>query len=546
MSASSKKKLRKAENAELLTEKQRTERQEAKKLKLYTTVFAVVLALMVVFAAWTMISNAIETSGIKERSTVAVTVGDHDISNAELNYFYIDAVNNFYSNYGSYASMFGLDLSKPLDEQITNEETGATWADDFLSTAIDNATAVYALADEAEAQGYTLSEDDLAAVESNMTYLPLYAATYGYSDVDSYLKAMYGNGASEESLKAYYELTYLADSFYNSYSDSLTYTDDELRAAEAENYDKYSSFTYNYYYMTVSKFYEGGTTDSEGNTTYSDAEIAAAEAAALAAAEELVNGEYASVEDFNAAIAGLSINAEVENASSTVCTDYAYSSINSLYVDWMADDSRVEGDMTYAANTSTTTDDAGNEKTTLNGYYVVYYGSRNDNTFPLVNVRHILAAFEGGTTDDSGYTTYSDEEQAAARDAADALLAKWEAGDATEESFAELANTESDDGDGTTGGLYENVYPGQMVTNFNDWCFDESRKPGDTGIVMTEYGYHVMYFVGNSDTTYRDYQIHSELVTEASNEWYAALLDAMEVTKKDIKYIATDLVLSAG
>ena len=36
-----------------------------------------------------------------------------------------------------------------------------------------------------------------------------------------------------------------------------------------------------------------------------------------------------------------------------------------------------------------------------------------------------------------------------------------------------------------------------MVPTFNDWCFDESRQEGDTGIVKTDYGYHVMYFVGS-------------------------------------------------
>ena len=32
----------------------------------------------------------------------------------------------------------GLDPSKPLDEQIVNEETKQTWADDFIDTAIEN------------------------------------------------------------------------------------------------------------------------------------------------------------------------------------------------------------------------------------------------------------------------------------------------------------------------------------------------------------------------------------------------------------------------
>ena len=52
-------------------------------------------------------------------------------------------------------------------------------------------------------------------------------------------------------------------------------------------------------------------------------------------------------------------------------------------------------------------------------------------------------------------------------------------------------------GSASTGGLYADVAPGDMVDEFNDWCFDASRKPGDTGIVQTEFGFHVMYFVKN-------------------------------------------------
>ena len=64
---------------------------------------------------------------------------------------------------------------------------------------------------------------------------------------------------------------------------------------------------------------------------------------------------------------------------------------------------------------------------------------------------------------------------------------------ATEESFAALADEKSFDT--AEGGLYEGVYKGQMVPEFENWCFDEVRKPGHYGMVKTTYGYHVMYFV---------------------------------------------------
>ena len=115
-----------------------------------------------------------------------------------------------------------------------------------------------------------------------------------------------------------------------------------------------------------------------------------------------------------------------------------------------------------------------------------------------VDVRHILVQVEGGTTDESGNTTYSDEEWAACEAEAQAILDAWLAGDKTEDSFALLANEKSEDpGSNTNGGLYENVYVGQMVEPFETWCFDESRQYADYGLVRTSYGYHVMFFVGS-------------------------------------------------
>lgn len=114
----------------------------------------------------------------------------------------------------------------------------------------------------------------------------------------------------------------------------------------------------------------------------------------------------------------------------------------------------------------------------------------------VVDVRHILIMPKGGTTDENGVTTYSEEEWEAARVEAQALLDQWKSGDATEESFASLANEHTEDpGSQTTGGLYQGVKKGQMVPEFNDWIFDEGRVFADTDLVKTDYGYHVMYFV---------------------------------------------------
>lgn len=159
----------------------------------------------------------------------------------------------------------------------------------------------------------------------------------------------------------------------------------------------------------------------------------------------------------------------------------------------------------------------------------------------FVDVRHILIQVEGGTTDEEGNTTYSDEEWAACEAEAQAILDSWLAGEKTEDSFAALANEKSEDpGSNTVGGLYEQVYEGQMVTEFNDWCFDESRQYGDYGLVQTSYGYHVMYFVG-SEPVWK-YYAESDWANEQANKLLTDLAAEypmeVEYGKINLGYIA--------
>ena len=57
-----------------------------------------------------------------------------------------------------------------------------------------------------------------------------------------------------------------------------------------------------------------------------------------------------------------------------------------------------------------------------------------------------------------------------------------------------------------------------MVTEFNDWCFDAARQPGDNDIVKTSYGYHIMYFVEREGLKYRS-DIKSAIESERFDEW---------------------------
>jgi len=114
------------------------------------------------------------------------------------------------------------------------------------------------------------------------------------------------------------------------------------------------------------------------------------------------------------------------------------------------------------------------------------------------------------------------------------LLAQWKAGDATADSFATLANANSEDtGSNTKGGLYENVYKGQMVTTFNDWCFAAGRKTGDTGIVFNNSssycGYHVIYYVGQG-MLYADKIADDAQRSKDYSDWQTAQLADYTIT----------------
>ena len=544
MSASDKKKLRKELESAALTEKQLAQQKEDKQLKNYTLTFVIVMALVVAIAVTSMGFSWWVNSGIPAQNTVALTIGSTTMSNTDLNYYFVDTINNFYSEvydeYSSYAAMYvsllyGLDMTQPLDSQIYNESTGDTWADYFLDSAIASAQSTYVLYNAAMSSGdFELPADIETELNNAMAYTTAYAGYYGYSTTDAYLKAMYGNGASEESYYNYYRINAIAEAYYSAYAETLEYTDEEIETFNQENYNNFSTFYYDYFYVPVSKYLP----ETEEGVELTEEQYADA----IAAAQEAANGLTAAtdLESFNALISELSFAVETTDAEAINGT--TYSSIATLYAEWVGDTQRVPGEMGVFEYESTTDEDE-----TVDGYYVVLFESRNDYDTPMRSVRHMLVKFEGGTTED-GETVYSDEEKAAAKTAAEKTYNEWLSGKATEDTFAAMVSSETSDdtGSSSNGGLYTNIYEGQMVENFNNWVFDPARQPGDHEIIETEIGYHIMYFVEVQEDTYREYLIEYSLRSNDTQEWYEKLLETVEVVEGDTSYINKSLVITTS
>ncbi|MCL2285924.1 MAG: peptidylprolyl isomerase [Firmicutes bacterium] len=113
-----------------------------------------------------------------------------------------------------------------------------------------------------------------------------------------------------------------------------------------------------------------------------------------------------------------------------------------------------------------------------------------DTSIVTVDARHILIMFPDGAT-----SAEMDE----VRQAAQEIYTEWQNGEATEDSFAALATERSDDTDSLhRGGLYENIWRGEMPPSFDAWIFDPIRSFGDTEIIETSFGVHIMFFVQGS------------------------------------------------
>ena len=134
-----------------------------------------------------------------------------------------------------------------------------------------------------------------------------------------------------------------------------------------------------------------------------------------------------------------------------------------------------------------------------------------------INIRHILIKF--------GDSTQTAKDAAKAQ--AEALYESFKK-NPTVDNFIQLAKENSADSTASVGGLIENVSPGQMVENFENWCFADGRKEGDHGLIETEYGWHLMFFDGYTGNVY---MTATQLYADAKHsEWIDSITKSHALT----------------
>ena len=517
MSASTQKKIRQEQRVQGVEKRQVAQQKAEKAAKrashVKLTAWIVVLAIIAV--------ALLISSGLFYSHFTALKVGDKSYSAAEYNFFYKSYVNNFVNQNSQYLSYLGLDTTKSYDKQQCNLAEGKTWAEyfrDSVKTEIQEITAMY---DEAEKAGFKLNDSDQKSLDETLSSIETSYKTSDYATANAYLASLYGKGCTVDMAKDLITKSYIAQSYTTEKKASYKYTEDDLKSYYDSNKDDLDSYTYVSYFASgeASTSSASSATDVSASPASSATDVSASPSASpspsteelMAAAKTKADGVVAAGKTEDA------FKAAAKEASGSDVSDSTTQgkSLTKEYASWIKDAARKAGDTTVIK--------------TDKGYYALYYVSRDTADYYTQNVRHILFKAEAGSDG-----TYTDEAKAAAKAKADAELAKWQAGDKTEDSFAALAKADSEDtGSKANGGLYENVYKGQMVSTFEDWCFDSSRKTGDTGVIYGEAsgsyaGYHVMYYVGQGEL-YR-YKLAEDAKRDADyTSWHDALLKNYEL-----------------
>lgn len=462
--------------------KQKKKLSYAKKKKLRSVIGTIIGILVVVAFALLIFVN----SGVLQTKSTALTIGSHKLTPTQFNYFYQDTYTNIKNTYTSYGYWdYMVDTTKPLaSQECFLSDDGSTWSEYIRESAIASAVQIYALYDAAEEAGYTLDEDTQAELDTVPDEIATYAEQSDFKDADDYLEEFYGKGASMDSYMEYLTVQQLASGYATEKSESFSYTDEELRTYYNDNKQDFDKVTYRVFTVT--------TEDDDSNAAMETAEAMAA----------LLDGTEKSFADAAYEYAPEDSKESYEDEDYTLRSNYSYSSLSSDYADWLFSEERVEGE-SEVFPTST-------------GYAVVMFVSRDNNEYRTVDVRHILVNV--AASGDDGTSTEADWEDCKAK--IEEIQEEWEATDMTEDDFAALAEEKSEDtGSSSNGGLYEDVYKGQMVTEFNDWCFDETHEPGDYGIVKSDYGYHLIYFSGYGDEYWKTLADSSKR-SEDYNAWY--------------------------
>lgn len=452
---------------------------------------------------------------------VVMTVGNTDVSVGMYNFYY----QNIVKQYVQYASngYYDIDLSKDFSTQYTTDDDGneISWQDRFKENTtelIKKNTIYYQKGIES---GITLTDAQKEMIETQLDNIKN-AASSANLGVNEYIAQTYGDNCGLETLRKYLEQNYISSVYYYQQQIKLRPSEDELNAYFKENENDYKSCSY-----AILEAEYDTSSDATKKAAVDNAKAAIAKITDEDSMKALIpefcsdliskyisagyfTNESDAFDAFAGAMDSTSVKSDVE------------SNFGEDIADWMFNTDTAVGSLNYYADENARV------------IYIIMKTSQpaldSDSASKVYSVRHILVIPESGDDDSSSSSSsstatkeYTEEEWAAALEKANSILDEYNKGDKTELSFAELAEKYTDDTSSTSvnmnnmyGGGIMDTQLGQMVSDFENWAIDSSRKYGDVEIVKSSYGYHIMFFI--SYCPQYMYDAENQYITDLIND----------------------------
>lgn len=453
---------------------------------------AVLLALVIVGTI--VFFNA----GFVRRQVNAMTVGEEKVSATEFNYYYAQQAISTYNTYYQYfgGSYVPFDTSKKLSSQKYSDDQ--TWADYFTDSSVNTIQKVKTLLQAGKEAGYTLSAKGQETVDAAMVNLATYASNAKMS-LNSYLSKVYGRGMNADLMRKVLTESQYAGEYDDQIYSSFEYTDEQV----SDYFDNKVKDSYTYVDLYYYAFNSSAATETKAEVTLEDAKKAAEIVAAASSEKDFV-------EKLKAYMATL-VEEGKEVADPTPRTQMTKASLNSVdekLAEWAYAADRKAGDIAVV------------EKADGKGYFAVCMQSEKPyrQEYNTVNLREVYVAIE--KEDDEAADT-------AAKEKAEQLLADWKKAEATEETFAAMAD-EVNAGSSLEGGLISRAT--KSDDELSDWAFDAARKAGDTVVLKNGQGYYILYFVGE-DLPLWQVQTISALRSADYDEAYTKLTEKYAVSR---------------
>ena len=476
-------------------------KQKTKKLS-EGWIFAICMIAIVVILIGALIGYSVYLN-----SRPVLTVGDHTVTVSEFNYFYTTTVNKC----SSYASYMGLDSATPLDEQYVTESGSSmlmllgvdssylsdktatdgtydvTWAQLFADAAKADAASVYAVYNEAMANGFEISDHIKEDIDANVEQMKTYADNNSMS-LSKFIERVYGDGCNESGYRNYLKVQLVA----SEYASTLTYSDEEIEAKRAESPEDYNVATYYQYSVSASDFVEADEDGEKPDPTAAEEKKAKDAAEAMAA-------------DFDVESATLKADTARATASSSTTEEAA---------DWLFD--TAENDAVKLFEKEGT-------------YYVLKLIDKTDYT--TGNYMQIVISADEEELEEGELTAEEKKEK---------IVAALEA-DASAENFEALAEEYSDaheiEVENSTRSSLSSISEEALF-----WGMEE-RTAGDYQVFETDGNYIILLYTGEGE-------IYSSVVVTAvlANEHIEEISDAaVEACNYDEKTAMTaNVSLSLG